>query len=309
VTAVLIVIILICAFFIALYAVYSIAFKGGRESDMLLNGTLDKPGYKPYAEEIRNGAQFAKTTPCERVTITARDGTPLVGRIYHQENHRGVILLFHGYRSLACNDFSCALGSYMNDGFSLLLVDERAHGESGGRALSFGILERYDCLDWIAFVEKRFPGDKLVLDGISMGAATVMMASEFPLPDSVCGIIADSGYTSPKEIITKVMTVDAKLPKACYPLVKLAAKVFGGFDLEESSALEAVKSCKKPILIVHGEADGFVPCEMSARCFEACNAPYKRLVTVPGADHGMSFLVDKPRVKKAIHEFFDAIGV
>lgn len=309
-TAVLVVIILVCAFFIALYTVYVIAFKGGRVKDMTTCGTLEKEGYKPYSKEILEGVKYAKETPCERVTITSRDGIPLVAKLYLKENHRGVILLFHGYRSMAHNDFSCALKSYMDDGFSLLMVDERAHGESGGRALSFGVLERYDCLDWVEYAEKRFPGDKVVLDGISMGGATVMMASELPLPDSVCCLIADSGYTSPKEIIIKVMAEDIKLPKSiCYPLVKLAARVFGGFDLEASSALEALKKCKKPILILHGEADCFVPCEMSIRCFEACSAPYKRLVTVPGADHGMSFLVDKPRVKKEIDDLFKAVGI
>ena len=95
-----------------------------------------------------------------------------------------------------------------------------------------------------------------------------------------------------------------KLPvKISYFFVRLSAIVFGGFDPEEASAKEALKNCKVPVMFVHGEADDFVPCQMSRDNYEACTAP-KRLVTTPGAGHGLCYLVDPEGYLQALREFF-----
>ena len=88
-----------------------------------------------------------------------------------------------------------------------------------------------------------------------------------------------------------------------YPLVKLGARLFGRFDLEETSALEAMKRCQKPVIFFHGESDDFVPCEMSAACFDAC-ASRKRLVTIPEAGHGLAYPVAPERYIRELREFF-----
>ena len=125
-----------------------------------------------------------------------------------------------------------------------------------------------------------------------MGAATVLMASEFDLPASVRGIIADCGYTSPRDILKKVIR-QCHLPVApIYFLVRLGARAFGRFDPEAASAARALEKCRVPVLFIHGEADNFVPCDMSRENYVHCAAP-KALITVPGADHGFSYLVDR----------------
>jgi fermentation-respiration switch protein FrsA (DUF1100 family) len=144
---------------------------------------------------------------------------------------------------------------------------------------------------------------KIILTGISMGAATVLMANDQNLPENVIGILADCGYNSPKEIIKKVIETDLKLPaNLLYPFVKLGAKIFGGFDLEETSPLEAVKQSRIPTIFIHGETDTFVPCYMSEENHEACTAP-KKLITFPDAGHGLSFLIDKERYLKELKAF------
>ena len=92
-----------------------------------------------------------------------------------------------------------------------------------------------------------------------------------------------------------------------YAAVKLGAKVFGGFDVEEASALEAMEHCKVPVLFVHGDADYFVPCEMSRRCYEACISPQKKLVLVKGAAHAISYCVDGELYEKELTEFIEKI--
>ena len=146
---------------------------------------------------------------------------------------------------------------------------------------------------------------KIILVGISMGAATVTMATELELPDNVIGVIADCGYSSPEAIIRKVMK-DEKYPQILFPLIVGVAKVFGGFDLLEASSEEALKSCKIPVLFIHGEADDFVPCEMTKINYEAC-ASKKMLVTVPKAGHGLSYMVDLDVYRDAINKFLNEV--
>ena len=127
-----------------------------------------------------------------------------------------------------------------------------------------------------------------------MGAATVLMASDLGLPKNVKAIVADCGYSSPKAIINKVMR-DSGLPdKLMYPFVWLGAMVFGKFNLTESSAVSAV--------IIHVGADDFVPCYMAEEIYKACRSE-KKLLIVPGAGHGMSYLVDKDLYEKTVKDF------
>jgi len=136
-----------------------------------------------------------------------------------------------------------------------------------------------------------------------MGAATVVTAAGKPLPENVIGILADCGYTSAKEIIKEVIRQMHLPPALCYPFVRLAARLYGGFDLEETSPIEAVKSCTVPIIFYHGEADDFVPCHMSKTLYDACPSR-KQLITVPGAGHGLAFPVDQEKYLKTLQDFF-----
>ena len=96
-------------------------------------------------------------------------------------------------------------------------------------------------------------------------------------------------------------------PKPCYPFVKLGARIFGRFDLDGDSPKEAMKRCTLPVIFYHGEDDDFVPCSMSRENFEACGGR-KRLVTVPGAGHGLSYAVEPERYLQELRDFFGPEG-
>ncbi len=243
----------------------------------------------------------------EKIKIKSHDGKTLAARYYHTADGAPVHIEFHGYRSGAAKDF-CGGNKFARDsGHNTLLVDQRAHGESGGRSIAFGIKERYDCLDWINYVINRFGKDvKIILAGISMGAATVLMASELPLPENVKGIIADCPYSSPADIIKQECAKMKLPPKLAYPFVRLGAMIFGHFDPSSATAKDAVSKSKTPILLIHGEADDFVPCQMSREIYDAC-ASDKTLITVPKATHGISYIVDRPLYEKTVGEFFEKI--
>lgn len=262
------------------------------------------PQMDPLREEITEMIRTLNDIPFERVSITSGDGLKLLGRYYRGSDGAPVVIGFHGYRGTPSRDFSGGTQLYLGEGFHLLMIEERAHGNSEGHTITFGVKERYDCLAWIDYAVQRFgPDTPIVLAGISMGAATVLMASGLELPPSVKGVLADAPFTSPKAIIRKVCG-DVHVPAGlAYPFLWLGARLFGGFGLTDADAAEAVKRTKVPILLIHGEDDRFVPCDMG-REIAAANPAMVELHTFPEAGHGLSFLVDRPRYERIVRDFF-----
>lgn len=264
------------------------------------------PAWAPFAERIKEGRKWFDATPYERVEIQSYDGLALRGRFYANGDSKKTLLLMHGYHSRGVNDFGCVGEFYFGLGFNLLVPDQRAHGESEGKYITYGVCERYDCLYWINYLNSRIGTDSDVfLDGISMGAATVLMAAGLDLPSNVRGIIADCGFTSPYEIFKHVLRRDYHLPP--FPIIHITglfSRPVAGFGFKQYSTLEAMKTNKIPIIFVHGEDDDFVPPWMSKAAYDACTAD-KYITIVPGAKHGMSYLVDTEGSEKKLIDFFE----
>ena len=260
--------------------------------------------YVPYHEDMYRWAKEMRAMPQRHAYITSHDGLKLHARFFEYAPGASVEIMFHGYRGTAERDLSGGVQRCYSLGRSVLLVDQRGAGESEGRVISFGINESRDCLRWVDWLIRDQGEDvKIILTGISMGAATVLMAAGKNLPKNVIGILADCGYSTPEAIIKKVIR-QLKLPvKLAYPFVKLGALLFGDFDLEAYSPMEAMKTCRVPVIFFHGETDGFVPCDMSRELYEACPSR-KKLVTVPDADHGLSYAVAPERYLESLREFF-----
>ena len=286
------------------YICYRIAFYSprGRQNDDL--NIIRSPQMDVYHDQIREMIETLLARPYEGVTTDSHDGLKLFAKYYHQSDDAPLAICFHGYRGTSARDFSGGSAMYLDAGMNLLMVDERACCRSEGHTITFGIEERYDVLSWIRYAIDRFGQEKkILLGGISMGAGTVLMASQMDLPPQVKGIIADCPFTTPEAIIRKVIR-DLRLPdKVAWPFVKLGARIYGHLDLDRwANAAEAVKETKIPILLVHGEDDRFVPCDMS-REIAAANPEMVELITFPGAGHGLSYLVDPERYTKAVQSF------
>ena len=258
--------------------------------------------YAPYLDRMKLWMEEARKMPHEKVSIRSHDGLTLRGKLYEYAPGAIIELMFHGYRSDSEKDMCGGVQRCFRLGRSALIVDQRAGGASDGHTITFGIKEREDCLRWVDFLVQKYGKDvRIVLTGISMGASTVLMAGGLELPENVVGIIADCGYSSPKAIIQKVMK-QLHLPvRLLYPFVRLGARLFGGFDPEECSCTEAMAHCSVPVFFAHGEADAFVPYEMSVENYEACRAP-KRLLNVPEAGHGLCYLLAPEEYRQALTE-------
>lgn len=298
--------VLILLVVIAVLITYRIAFysrvRGRKEN---IYDIPDSPQYQPRREYMKQLIADLAAIPCERVEITARDGTRLSARYYHTADGAPLEIQFHGYRGSAIRDFCGGAQFALEMGHNVLLVDQRGNGASGGATITFGVKERYDALEWIGYAIKRFgPETSIGLYGVSMGAATVLMVAGMPeLPNNVHGVVADCPYSSPEAIIRKVAREDMHLPAgAMMPLAHLAARLIGGFSLTADSPVEAVKRAKIPMLVIHGEDDRFVPCSMSREIHRA-NPDLVQLETFPGAGHGLSYIVDPGRYRRTVIGF------
>lgn len=300
-TTVILLILLILA--VSYYAYRAAFYFSDKRTEEERHEIPDGEQYQKNQDLMKSLIQEMKDTPCEWVTIRSEDSKKLAARYYHVDDHRPLQIQFHGYRSDAVRDFCGGNKIAREMGMNVLSVDQRAHGKSEGHTLTFGVKERYDCLSWINYARERFGEDQpIILAGLSMGAATVLMASELELPDNVKGIIADCSYSSPKEIICKVGEYLNLPMKILYPFVVLGGILFGHFYLPASSPVEAVKKARIPILLIHGEDDHFVPCEMSKRIADVCASPVT-LETFPEAGHGSSYMMDSKRYEEAIKKF------
>ena len=261
--------------------------------------------YEPHRPQMTRWIDEIRAMPREDVSIKSFDGLTLRGKFYEYAPGAPIEIMFHGYRGSAERDLCGGVQRCFACGRSALVVGQRGSVDSDGNVITFGILESRDCRAWVDFAIEHFgPDVKLILTGISMGASTVMIAAGQELPKNVVGVLADCGFTSAEDIITRTIR-DMKLPaNLSYPFVRLGALVFGHFDPNETSSMEAMERCRLPIIFFHGKDDDYVPCWMSRVNYEHCISS-KKLVIIPGAGHGLSFPVDQEGYIRELRAFAD----
>ena len=259
--------------------------------------------YLVFKELLISWMKETRKMPYKSFETTSFDGLKLHAK-YYDCGGDVIEIMFHGYRGNAERDLCGGIKRAFSLKHNVLLVDQRASSLSDGHVITFGIKERKDCQTWANLVAEQFGKDiKIILTGVSMGAATVIMASELELPDNVIGILADCGYTSPKEIIKKVVK-EIKLPTCIfYPLIKLGARIFGNFDLEEASPIEAIKNTKIPIILFHGTEDKMCPYYMSEELYKA--NPNNKLVLIEKSGHCLCYIIDPELYLNEMKNFFN----
>ena len=262
--------------------------------------------YDPYRTQMVAWIKEALALPHTEHSIRSHDGLTLTGTYYEFEKGAPVEILFHGYKGNGIRDLSGGIFRCQALGHNALVVDLRASGKSEGRIITFGAKESLDCVAWANYYATEIdPDAKIILTGVSMGAATVMTAASMPLPKQVVGILADCGYTSTEDIIKKVMR-DMKLPaNLLYPFARLSAIAIGHFDPNKTSPIQSMAITSLPVIFFHGDTDDFVPAYMSEQNYDACTSEKKRLVITPSAGHGLCYPVDQEGYVKELREFFE----
>lgn len=257
-----------------------------------------------FMAHLERMAEKLRNLPTEKVTISARDGTPLVGHWRACPDAKRIVIALHGWRSTWDHSFGMVADFLYDNRCSVLYAEQRGQGSSGGEYMGLGLLERYDCQRWTLWAAER-SALPIYLVGVSMGATAALMASALPLAAQVRGIIADCGFTSPEDIGKHVLRSNLHLS---YTLRAGAADALcrrkNQVGIRGYSAVDAMKKCDLPVLFVHGADDTFVPVTMTYENYKACAGP-KELLIVPGADHGMCYYVDKDRYETAVKAFWE----
>ncbi|MGY3746937.1 alpha/beta hydrolase [Vagococcus salmoninarum] len=259
------------------------------------------------AFQLATGTAFWETST-EHHHLKSFDGLTLHGRVFYSETDSDKwVLCFHGYRTSGLIDMGYIASRLVTAGYNCLIVDQRAHGESEGRFITMGWLERRDVLTWTDYIINQKKPGKVFLMGDSMGAATVLMASGEVLPPEVQGIVADCGYTSIKDLFNYLLGSAFKVP-TWVPIVGMFSLITRArlkFNIYDASAEKQLQKNKLPILFIHGDADTFVPLAMSKRNQAATQGP-NDLVIVKEAPHFSSILFDPELYLTSVVSFLNS---
>ena len=272
------------------------------ESDEVqLANDVEKQIIQNQNKETIKGLNFSEKT--KPMIISSEDSLRLRGQyLDHENSHRWVILV-HGYKS--SNENMMSYGSeYYDNGYNVVLPDNRAHGKSDGTYIGMGWLDKDDIACWVNWVIEKDPQAQIILHGVSMGGATVMMASGDRLPQ-VVGYIEDCGYTSVWDIFASELDKRFSLPT--FPVLDISnfiAKIKAGYDFKEASSVDQIQKANQPMLFIHGAKDDFVPLEMVYEVFDAYPTT-KELYIVDEAGHAQSKDYDVKAYWNQVFNFID----
>lgn len=286
---------------------FFVACGRGKEINWSDEEAVKATPFGQYYIHIHQGRQWLQEHNAQDVYMTNREGMKLHAVWVSAENARGTVIFAHGFHSCGLSDFSLAFDLYHNLNMNILLLTHRTHSPSQGNYITFGVKESRDMYDWIVYHNEHLGAYPVLCSGLSMGAATVMYLAGMDLPENVRGFVADCGFTSPKEIISHVFRQKTHMP--AWPFMwaaDLFARFFAGFSLNEMHTVQTLANNTRPILMVHGMEDDFVPTQMTRRNFEAC-AGDKSLLLVEGAGHGVSFLVAREAYLEKINKLMEKV--
>lgn len=238
----------------------------------------------------------------EKLSLLSKDGLKLVGHFLPNSSDKLAILV-HGYGA-DYREMQKYAKYFVEKNYNILAVENRAHGESEGKMMGMGWLDRLDVLQWINLMLERNPNFQIVLFGLSMGASTVCMVSGEKLPSNVKAIISDCAYTNAYDAFKNALKSYTHLPS--WPVLNIFnvyVKSVYKFDLKNADAVKQVKKCKVPILFIHGGKDTFVPTEMVHKLYEAADEKLRELYIVEDAGHALSYPLAKGEYEKVLNKF------
>lgn len=268
----------------------------------------DMDKWEEYKKFIVPNREWLEQQPLEHVTITSHDGLKLSAEYFPADTPSNKLAIVnHGYTGCGMRDSTSISVFFHKLGYDCLIVDHRAHGNSEGKYIGFGILDRYDCKSWINYIDTRFGGSKdIVLYGVSMGGSIVLMTSGFSdLSPSVKAIVADCAFTTPYDVFAHILKRDYHLPP--FPIMNISnamCRKKAGYGFRDYSTLEAMQTNKLPTLFIHGKQDTFVPTYMSQLNYEACRSE-KEIMLVENAAHAASYYEDPPVYEDRIRRFLE----
>lgn len=244
------------------------------------------------------------------VEISSRDGLNLGGYLFFPEadgtektvRKNCFVIAVHGYKSSPVS-MAFILSHYLEQGWTVLVPEQRSHGSSDGKYIGMGFYEKDDVACWIDYILDGNPSAKILLHGVSMGAATVMLTTGMKLPANIFAAVEDCGYSSLTEEFTAQLSEMFSLPYfPLIPAASLITKVRVGFFFGDVNCMEAVSRSVTPTLFIHGDKDSFVPFYMLEKLYNAASCE-KEMLVVPGAEHAESVDVNPSLYWETVDKF------
>ena len=258
-------------------------------------------------EALESAFNRFPTYKAEETSILSHDGLNLFGHIIEPKSikAKGTVILVHGYRSSCRHDLCMQISFLLEEGYRVLCVDQRAHGKSEGKYITFGVLERLDVKAWCEHACKLFgESSPIALFGASMGGTTVVCSTETGLPKNVRAVICDGGYTSPWNVhLHRFRQKHSISPFPLMHIEDLFSKLIAKFSLKDISSTRAVSSSNLPFLLIYGTADKAVPYEMGVAISKASERT--KLISVEGAHHLCCCMQEPTRYKNEVISFLE----
>ena len=280
----------------AVYAIAANVFYSMNLKRQGLEGALRQKIYDAVAGDtydempiFQEGIDWFNNHEKEKVTIVAPTGENLYADVMKAKKPTDVwVICVHGYTSGSMYMGMYAKYFYDEFGYNVLMPSLNGRADSENDKVTMGWDDRLIVVEWIKYLTEKYPECKIVLHGVSMGAATVMMACGEELPDNVKCAVEDCGYTSVWDIFEYQIKNVTKVPKSMLLYsVDMVTKLRSKYDFKDASCIEQLKKSKTPMLFIHGEEDDFVPYRMLDEVYDACPTE-KEKVSIPDAIHARS---------------------
>jgi dipeptidyl aminopeptidase/acylaminoacyl peptidase len=274
---------------------------------------LSTPQRHPLSSEKTPGALGVVY---EDVRFPARGGgVEIAGWYLPSEHTRRAVVLVHGKDANRTREFDTYLGDNVpgqfpelavglnKRGFAVLMIDLRGHGESGRARFGFGRTERLDVLgavDWL--VSRGFRPGSIGVLGVSMGAATAIGAAS--IDPRIGAVVADSSYAELAPIVEQNWTPVTHLPGLFLPMTRWIGRGWFGCDINAARPVDEIGVIRRPILLIHGDADPVVPAG-HARVLKQAAGDWAELWECHSARHAAAYLVDPQAYLDRVTVFFD----
>ena len=274
-------------------------------TELFKSSTVAPSGRLKFKNSVEQGVFWFEAQPFKTVTLRSHDGLNLSGLLLSPPKPKACMVALHGFRSWPSREFAGVSKLLFDNNIAVLYPYQRSHRLSEGRYITFGVKEKYDCAKWCEFLSGEYPELPLFLYGQSMGGATVLMTGAVKMPEQLKGVIADSAYDCPADIIMDLFRRSYHLP--AYPLIwfvdlwTLILCRYGVFKNKASRSMRAGLS----YLFIHGDADELVPFHMGKTNFEKCPSQRKTFLTIEGAGHCACCYQQKEEYDSALLNFIN----
>ena len=300
----LLILLLLCA---SLYAFLRGSTRRDR-TELFRASTVVPSGRYKYRDEMQKGVDWFEAQPKTELHIKSYDGLSLTAEVIEANDPVGLIVAAHGFRSWPSREFALIAKHLYEQGYTVLYPYMRAHRKSEGKYITFGVKERRDIAAWAKLLSEKRPDLPLFLYGQSMGGASVIMASGLDLPSQTRGVIADSAFHSPQDVIATALVNAYKLPVfPMLPAMDMWARIIAGYSLTATTCKEALDKTSLPFLFIHGTKDELVPYDMGLQNYTQCHTQ-KEMLTVEGAAHCASYYADPVRYISYLDGFLKKYG-